>query len=108
MFHSECPLARGNGEPQFSFEIIIIFSNILKYGDKKGEVDVRICPECGRIKIRITNLIKKDAADTESNQIGLRSVRKMVEMHQGELYTFVDTNIYTVGIVFDLIHKCSG
>lgn len=85
-----------------------LFSNILKYGDKKGEVDVRICPECGRIKIRITNLIKKDAADTESNQIGLRSVRKMVEMHQGELYTFVDTNIYTVGIAFDLIHKCSG
>ena len=66
-----------------------------------------VCPECGRIKVMITNLIKKDAADTESNQIGLRSVRKMVEMHQGELYTFVETNIYTVSIVFELIHKCS-
>ena len=85
-----------------------LFSNILKYGDKKGEVTVQICPECGRLKILITNLIKKDAADTESNQIGLRSVRKMVEMHQGELYTFVETNIYTVGIVFDMIHKYSG
>ena len=85
-----------------------LFSNILKYGDKKGEVTVQICPECGRLKILITNLIKKDAADTENNQIGLRSVRKMVEMHQGELYTFVETNIYTVGIVFDMIHKYSG
>ena len=85
-----------------------LFSNILKYGDKKGEVTVQICPECGRLKILITNLIKKDAADIESNQIGLRSVRKMVEMHQGELYTFVETNIYTVGIVFDMIHKYSG
>ena len=85
-----------------------LFSNILKYGDKKGEVTVQIWPECGRLKILITNLIKKDAADTESNQIGLRSVRKMVEMHQGELYTFVETNIYTVGIVFDMIHKYSG
>lgn len=85
-----------------------LFSNILKYGDKKGEVTVQICPECGRLKILITNLIKKDAADTESNQIGLRSVRKMVEMHQGELYTFVETNIYIVGIVFDMIHKYSG
>ena len=84
-----------------------LFSNILKYGDKKGAVTVQICPECGRIKVMITNLIKKDAADTESNQIGLRSVRKMVEMHQGELYTFVETNIYTVSIVFELIHKCS-
>lgn len=59
-------------------------------------------------EIMITNLIKKDAADTESNQIGLRSVRKMVEMHQGELYTFVETNIYTVQIIFELIHKYSG
>ena len=84
-----------------------LFSNILKYGDKKGAVTVQICLECGRIKVMITNLIKKDAADAESNQIGLRSVRKMVEMHQGELYTFVETNIYTVSIVFDLIHKCS-
>ena len=85
-----------------------LFSNILKYGNKKGEVTVQICPECGRTKIMITNLIKKDAAETESNQIGLRSVRKMVEMHQGELYTFVETNIYTVQIIFELIHKYSG
>ena len=56
----------------------------------------------------MTNLIKKDASDTESNQIGLRSVRKMIEMHHGELYTFVETNIYTVQIMFDLIHKYSG
>ena len=69
---------------------------------------VQICPECGRTKIMITNLIKKDAAEIESNQIGLRSVRKMVEMHQGELYTFVETNIYTVQIIFELIHKYSG
>ena len=69
---------------------------------------VQICPECGRTKIMITNLIRGNAAETESNQIGLRSVRKMVEMHQGELYTLVETNIYTVQIIFELIHKYSG
>ena len=57
---------------------------------------VRMYPEQGRVRISVNNLIRGNAAETESNQIGLRSVRKMVEMHQGELYTFVETNIYTV------------
>lgn len=69
---------------------------------------VRMYPEQGRGRISVNNLIRGNAADTESNQIGLRSVRKMVEMHQGELYTFVETNIYTVQIIFELIHKYSG
>ena len=69
---------------------------------------VRMYPEQGRVRISVNNLIRGNAAETESNQIGLRSVRKMVEMHQGELYTFVETNIYTVGIVFDMIYKYSG
>lgn len=85
-----------------------LFSNILKYGDKKGEVDVQVYPERGRLRIAITNLIKADASETESNQIGLRSVRKMVEMHGGELYTFVETNVYTVCIAFNMINKYSG
>ena len=69
---------------------------------------VRMYPEQGRVRISVNNLIRGNAADTESNQIGLRSVRKMVEMHQGELYTFVETNIYTVQIIFELSHKYSG
>ena len=55
---------------------------------------VRMYPEQGRVRISVNNLIRGNAAETESNQIGLRSVRKMVEMHQGELYTFVETNIW--------------
>ena len=53
-------------------------------------------------------ILQADASETESNQIGLRSVRKMVEMHGGELYTFVETNVYTVCIAFDMINKYSG
>ena len=53
-------------------------------------------------------IFKADASETESNQIGLRSVRKMVEMHGGELYTFVETNVYTVCIAFNMINKYSG
>ena len=65
---------------------------------------VRMYPEQGRVRISVNNLIRGNAAETESNQIGLRSVRKMVEMHQGELYTFVETNIYTVQII--IVYIC--
>lgn len=58
--------------------------------------------------IRADRILQVDASETESNQIGLRSVRKMVEMHGGELYTFVETNVYTVCIAFDMINKYSG
>ena len=85
-----------------------LFSNILKYGDKRGEVSVKLYPERARLKISIKNRIREDTAETESNRIGLRSVKRMVELHHGELYTFVDTNIYHVCITFDMIHKYSG
>ena len=58
--------------------------------------------------IRADRILQVDASETESNPIGLRSVRKMVEMHGGELYTFVETNVYTVCIAFDMINKYSG
>lgn len=85
-----------------------LFSNILKYGDKKGKVEVKVYPECGQIRIMLVNQIKENTDETESNQIGLRSVKKMVDMHQGELYTFVATNIYSVRIAFDIVHKYSS
>lgn len=65
-------------------------------------------PERSRIRVTVHNQVKENTADTESDQIGLRSLRKMVEIHQGELYTVVDTNRYTVCIVFDMISKYSG
>lgn len=85
-----------------------LFSNIIKYGDKRRDVSVRMYPDHGRVSIAVSNRIRENASETESNRIGLRSVGRMVEMHHGELYTFEDTNIYTVRIAFDLIHKYSG
>lgn len=65
-------------------------------------------PERGGIRVTLHNQVKENTADTESNQIGLHSVRKMVESCRGELHTFVDTNIYTVCIVIDMIAKYSS
>ncbi len=75
-----------------------LFSNILKYGDKRETVIVRAVPDQGRIRITLTNTVKKDAADIESNRIGLKSVEKMVKIHQGELYVMEEGSAYTVQI----------
>ena len=77
-----------------------LFSNVLKYGDKSGSVIVELSPDRGRIRITVANTVKKDAAEVESNRIGLKSTEKMVKMHQGELYTFDENNVYSVKIWF--------
>lgn len=85
-----------------------LFSNILQYGDKAEDVKAGLHTEQGKIRVTLSNGIRKDAGDKESNHIGLRSVSRMMELQGGELYTFADTNRYTVQIAFELIHKCSG
>lgn len=69
---------------------------------------MHLYPERGKLRIKITNSIKQDVSGEESSRIGLRSVKRMIQMHHGELYTFVETNIYTVQIAFDIFHKYSG
>ena len=82
-------------------------SNILKYGDKAEMVIVQLRTEQGQIKISLSNGIRKDAREKESNRIGLRSVSRMMSLQGGELYTFEDTNRYTVQLAFSITHKCS-
>ena len=84
-----------------------LFSNILKYGDKAEMVIVQLRTEQGQIKISLSNGIRKDAREKESNRIGLRSVSRMMSLQGGELYTFEDTNRYTVQLAFSITHKCS-
>lgn len=85
-----------------------LFSNILKYGDKAEAVRAELYAEHGAIKVTLSNGIKADAREKESNHIGLRSVSRMLELQRGKLYTFADANRYTVQIAFEMIHKYSG
>ena len=66
-------------------------------------------PERGGNRGTLHNQVKENTADTESNPIGLRAVsEKWWRSVGGELHTFVDTNIYAVCIVFDMIAKYSS
>ena len=60
-----------------------LFSNILKYGDKRTPVALDVTVSDGRLAIRLSNSIKKERSGIASNQIGLKSVKKIAELHNG-------------------------
>ena len=79
-----------------------LFSNILKYGDKKAPVVVQAAPVRGRLEITLTNAVRQTEEDVESNRIGLKSTEKMIQMHQGEMYTIEENHVFTVEIRFTI------
>lgn len=79
-----------------------LFSNILKYGDKKAAVTVKTETDRDRLVITLTNNVKEESGQTESNQIGLRSVKKMIEQHGAELDTCINEKTFTVKLIFHM------
>lgn len=75
-----------------------LFSNILKYGDKKEAVQVRCQKEQNQVKIVLVNSVKQDQSGVESNHIGLKSVEKMIKLHNGTLFWSNEGGIYIVEI----------
>ncbi len=61
-----------------------LFSNIIKYADKKETVFLSVSVEESLV-ISIKNRIKKTRTTIESTQIGLKSVQKMMEKMHGEM-----------------------
>lgn len=87
-----------------------LFSNILKYGDKSAPItlSLRYEPflnthedsETMQLAIRISNQIKSEAEDIASNGIGLKSVRKMTELHHGTLRQWKTSDAYFIELCF--------
>ena len=75
-----------------------LFSNILKYGDKKHKVTVEAEREHGKTKIVLANGIKSSGDEVESSRIGLKSTEKMVRMHKGSMHIERENNTYIVNI----------
>lgn len=73
-----------------------LFSNILKYGDKKEPVHITGSLEKNQLVITIVNGIRQEDATIESNQIGLKSVRKMLALMNGEFAEAVKDSHFTV------------
>ncbi len=60
-----------------------LFSNVLKYGKKQTAVHLELSPGESVIRIRISNGIREDRSGIASNQIGLKSVQKIIDLHHG-------------------------
>lgn len=79
-----------------------LFSNILKYGDKKQPITV-----VGKVKkqaliITVTNGVKKEHSQISSNNIGLNNVQKMTLLLNGELKVEEKDDTFTVTISLPL------
>ena len=60
-----------------------ICSNIQKYARKEQPIYLQISIEKGNLKIVFENEKKEINHEVESNKIGLKSVKKIIEIHQG-------------------------
>lgn len=76
-----------------------LFSNILKYGDKINPVKLCLQLEKKKMKISLINTVKSEIDGIESNRIGLKSVEKMVELLEGDIYVINETGVYNVQII---------
>lgn len=79
-----------------------LFSNILKYGDKGQPVRVTAAVRKKSLTVAISNFIKKEHSQTSSNNIGLKSVQKMMEMLGGAVELTPDETVFTVTLTFPL------
>lgn len=61
-----------------------ICSNIQKYARKEQPIYLQISIEKGNLKIVFENEKKEINHEVESNKIGLKSVKKIIEIHQGQ------------------------
>ncbi len=64
-----------------------LFSNIRKYADPAKPVQVQEQLRKGRICVRLSNAVNPVAGAVESNQIGLRTSRKLMQLLGGGLHT---------------------
>ena len=82
-----------------------LFSNILKYGDKKTPVVITFCQKTDshnvpQLIITLENAVKSDLAGIESNRIGLKSAEKMMQLMHGQLNYTQSNNFFTSTLTF--------
>ncbi len=77
-----------------------LFSNILKYGDKKKQVLISGTFHKGTLTVTISNTIKNENAQTLSNNIGLKNVQKMLYLLGGEMAVSRNSDSFTVKLKF--------
>ncbi|SDP14335.1 Signal transduction histidine kinase [Clostridium gasigenes] len=98
-------------ESQFFIEVNLIsmrrvfdniFSNISKYADKSKAVEVRYYVENKELFISIENTINKNLKAISSTGIGLKTCKKIVESHGGEMIINKSDNTFNITIILNV------
>lgn len=77
-----------------------LFSNIIKYADKQTPVQVVVSLQTGHVIVQLSNAIKQEHSETESNHIGLKSVEKMMELVGGQILILENETQFSVQLSF--------
>lgn len=80
-------------------------SNIYKYASIDKPVVIDISIKQNQMKITLSNEKRKNLENIESNHIGLKSVKRIVELHQGELFIQNLENNYIVVITLPCLSQ---
>lgn len=80
-----------------------LFSNILKYGDKKDPVCVTESIHEKTLNVTISNTIKQERSKAESTHIGLKNAENMMALIGGEIHVLENRNSFTVQLIFRLL-----
>ena len=75
------------------------FSNLYKYADKNKPIKISIRAEACEIIVEISNHIRRDGEQVESNGIGLRTCKKLAEQMNAKFEFGGNENTYSVKII---------
>lgn len=81
-----------------------LFSNLLKYGDKRHPVNISgdICRRAHTLIISVSNHIKQEHDHESGSNIGLNNVRKMMQILGGTTTIEKENQIFTIKLGFPL------
>ncbi len=82
-----------------------IFSNIHKYADRNHMIKISGCCREAIYYIYFQNHIRIDNDDVESNCIGLKSVKKIMHMHNAYMRIHENNDIFIIELRFPLCMK---
>lgn len=75
-----------------------LFSNIIKYADKLKPVYIHYDVKDGLLVIHIENHKKKEGHEVSSTGIGMKTCKKIIEKHNGQIAVTSNKEIYSVHI----------
>ena len=79
-----------------------VFSNIQKYCNPWKDIVIQTTIEEDQLKMSFTNSINHHLDKVESNGIGLKSVKKMIELHHGTFYQDETNDLFTIILAFPI------